>query len=53
MGGGRQQHVSALQVAVVIRPPEAGKPQADLKTTHQQVKQNFIKDSKGCVKQTN
>ena len=34
MGGGRQKHVSALVVAVVIRPPEAGKPQADLKTTH-------------------
>jgi hypothetical protein len=35
MGGGRQKHVSALIVAVVIRPPEAGKPQADLKTTNQ------------------
>jgi hypothetical protein len=29
-----QKHVSVLLVAVVIRPPEAGKPQADLKTTN-------------------
>jgi hypothetical protein len=36
MGGGRQKQTSALIVAVVIRPPEAGKPQADLETTNQQ-----------------
>jgi hypothetical protein len=34
MGGGRQKHVSAFNVAVVIRPPEAGKPQVDLKITN-------------------
>jgi hypothetical protein len=34
-GPGRQEHVSALTAAVAIRPPEAGKPQADLKTTNQ------------------
>jgi hypothetical protein len=39
MGGERRKHVSALNVAVVIRPPEAGKPQADLKATNQQLKE--------------
>jgi hypothetical protein len=29
-----QKHIRALFVAVVIRPPEAGKPQADLETTN-------------------
>jgi hypothetical protein len=33
-GGENQKHIRALIVAVVVRPPEAGKPQADLKTTN-------------------
>ena len=41
-GRGKTKARQCFNVAVVIRPPEAGKPQADLKTTNKRNRSNWV-----------